>query len=308
MRDFIIIGAGLSGLALAKSITEKKLGQVLILEKSRGVGGRMATRRTLGTRFDHGAQFYRLKEDSQNFHEYWLQQEVTHEWFRSTLGHHWCGNEGMTSLAKVMSAHCEVQLEKQIQTIEKINDGFRLTSDEGEIWECQNLVLTAPLTQALLLLDRSNIQYNSEFKNISYTKALIGLLTLKKEISLNEFGYLEFTSGDFFSITDQKKKGVSQKAALTVTMSPQFSEKYFSETDDSLVLQHITKIFQEKYPHYEIEGAELKKWRYCQALSQAGSLYAEVQQNFYLIGDAFGGSSLLGALRSAKALSTYLER
>lgn len=306
MKDFIIIGSGLSGLALAKFINEKKLGSVLVLEKSRGVGGRMATRRTLGTRFDHGAQFYRLKEDSQNYHEYWLKNEVTHEWFRSVLGHHWCANDGMTSLAKIMVSECEVQLEKQIQSIVKHEDGWKLTSDKGEIWECRNLILTAPLPQALLLLDHSNIQYNLELKNILYTKALIGLLTLKKDISLNEFGYLEFTEGDFFSIADQKTKGVSQKAALTVTMSPQFSEKYFNETDDALVLQHITKIFQEKYPQCEIEGVELKKWRYCQALGAANSLYTEVQKNFYLIGDAFGGSSLLGALRSAKALSTHL--
>ena len=76
MKDYIIIGAGLSGLNIARKIKELELGSVLVLEKSRGIGGRMATRRTLETRFDHGAQFYRVKTDISEIHHLLKKEQI----------------------------------------------------------------------------------------------------------------------------------------------------------------------------------------------------------------------------------------
>jgi len=308
MIDLIIIGAGASGLYLAHVLNQMKSNpQLLILEKSRGIGGRMATRRTLGTRFDHGAQFYRLKEDSKDLHEKWSEENLSHLWFKSELGEHWCAKEGMTSLAKMISKKFHCELEKQIQKIEKTSTGYKLTSDKNESWECKTLVLTAPLPQALILLDKSHIQYPEEYKNIAYTKALIGLVTLKSKLHLNQFGYIEPNDDTFFSISDQESKGVSSIHALTITMSPTFSETYFDEVDENLVIEKIKSAFVKAFPDVFMEGIELKKWRYCQSLTKANSMFGKIDDNFYLIGDAFGGSSLLGAMRSAKALANQLN-
>ncbi|MFW5812000.1 MAG: FAD-dependent oxidoreductase, partial [Alkalispirochaetaceae bacterium] len=55
--SIVIIGAGIAGLAAARELT--RLGRsVRLLDKGRGVGGRMATRRFAGGRFDTGAQFF----------------------------------------------------------------------------------------------------------------------------------------------------------------------------------------------------------------------------------------------------------
>lgn len=47
IKNFIVIGAGLSGLNIARKIKNLNLGSVWVVEKSRGVGGRMATRRII---------------------------------------------------------------------------------------------------------------------------------------------------------------------------------------------------------------------------------------------------------------------
>ena len=52
----VIIGAGLTGLFLGKLLKDKGE-EVLILEKSRGLGGRVATRRIDQLGLDHGAAF-----------------------------------------------------------------------------------------------------------------------------------------------------------------------------------------------------------------------------------------------------------
>ena len=54
MTKIAIIGAGLSGLTAAHDLKEHA--NVTLYEKSRGVGGRLATRRAEPFSFDHGAQ------------------------------------------------------------------------------------------------------------------------------------------------------------------------------------------------------------------------------------------------------------
>lgn len=56
-----VIGAGISGLAAARVIDQAG-GPVTIFEKSRGVGGRMATRRYTDHAFDHGAQYFTVRD------------------------------------------------------------------------------------------------------------------------------------------------------------------------------------------------------------------------------------------------------
>lgn len=311
IKKFIIIGAGISGLNTAKKIKKLNLGSVQILEKSRGVGGRMATRRTLETRFDHGAQFYRLKSDITDLHQEWKQKGINHQWFVSEKGDHWCSHSGMTALAKSMIENLEISLEKEIRTIRYENNLWKLISTKNEEWFCHKLIISSPTPQTVKLIEEVaneqllDMNVLSEIKKITYNKALIGLVTLEEDIVIDSNGYLEFQTGHFFSISDQKKKGVSEIPALTITMSSSFSEDEF-EKPDEYILEKILKLFISDYPKAKIKNAELKKWRYCQPQTQTKNLFLELAPNLYSIGDACGGSSLLGAIRSSEALCNFL--
>ena len=57
-----IIGSGIAGTTLARLLTDDiPSAEVTIFEKSRGVGGRMATRYSEEYEFDHGAQFFTIR-------------------------------------------------------------------------------------------------------------------------------------------------------------------------------------------------------------------------------------------------------
>lgn len=306
IKNFIVIGAGISGLNIARRIQGLNLGSTLVVEKSRGVGGRMATRRTLDCRFDHGAQFYRLKEDIKELHQGWQQSGISHEWFVSSKGDHWCSGSGMTTLAKSMAEGLEISLEKEIQKVHFENNLWKLTSNKNEDWFCQNLIISSPIPQTVkLLADVVNEQLLAKITKINYTKALIALVTLEEDLIINTDGYVEFDSGHYFSISDQRKKGVSNIPALTITMSADFSEQEF-ELADELILEKILMLFTADFPNTKIKGKELKKWRYCQPQTSFENLFLQIAPNLFLIGDAFGGSSLLGAIRSSEALSNFL--
>ena len=60
-QNIAIVGAGISGLSAARKLIEKH--NVIIFDKSRGVGGRMSTRYSEAYEFDHGAQYFTAKDE-----------------------------------------------------------------------------------------------------------------------------------------------------------------------------------------------------------------------------------------------------
>ena len=60
-RHFAVIGAGMAGIACARTLLQAGHA-VTVFEKSRGPGGRMATRRTEFGSFDHGVQYFTVRD------------------------------------------------------------------------------------------------------------------------------------------------------------------------------------------------------------------------------------------------------
>jgi predicted NAD/FAD-dependent oxidoreductase len=294
----IVIGAGISGLNTARELN--KNGELtIVLEKSRGFGGRLATRRTLDTTFDHGAQFYRLKESTLSLHQEYESSQLTNLWFEDNSFKHYCSTKGMTLFAKHLAHNLETRLEFLVQTIRFENNLWHIISDKGESILGERVVLSAPVPQALILLDKNQLHYPDSLNKINYTKALIALVTCENKSGL-EKNYQENIS-PFFSIADQQSKKLSSISAFTFTMDAIFSEANFENTDEENLKAILFEI-NRAFPDLKIIGSELKKWRYCQVQEAFNELYYEVMPNLFLIGDGFGGASINGALRSSKAL------
>ena len=82
-----VIGAGMSGLICARTLFSYGM-QVAVFEKSRGFGGRMATRRTAeGPTFDHGAQYFTVRDE--RF------ERCVRSWQQDGIVAHWGGKIGV---------------------------------------------------------------------------------------------------------------------------------------------------------------------------------------------------------------------
>lgn len=108
-----VVGAGMAGVACARTLVQAGC-RVTLIEKSRGFGGRMATRRTEFGSFDHGAQYFTAR-DSRFARVLLDAQDIVRPWSVSTvrildaLGHvlasapppkepHYVAKPGMSSL------------------------------------------------------------------------------------------------------------------------------------------------------------------------------------------------------------------
>ncbi|RYZ94663.1 MAG: hypothetical protein EOP11_26040, partial [Proteobacteria bacterium] len=168
----IIVGAGMAGLSLGKLLGDPA--RTLILEKSRGLGGRMATRRDGATTFDHGAQFYRTSAARPFLWDApWLEKGLASEWFAREGIEHRAGKGGLTALAKDLAAGQTIE---RSATVNKICDGepLRLETAEGGSYSGNRIFLSCPLPQAMQLLENSGIAFPAELNEITYAKALVG--------------------------------------------------------------------------------------------------------------------------------------
>ncbi len=300
-----IIGAGLSGLMLA--VKRANDDDVTVFDKARGVGGRMATRRTDHSKFDHGAQFYRKREALDDLHSRWLERGLSQLWFTENGIEHYCSAEGMTAFAKDLARDVKVELNERLLTVSKIDESWVSEFESGKRVISDSLVITAPLPQAIDILKASRIEPSNELLNVSYTKAIVFLFeNVAENFSFSRHGYVEPSSSSIFSIADQRAKGLSKTRSLTVTMKPDFSEQLYEASDDVLIARvrdELTTVAS----GFESTSVQVKKWRYCQVRNHLSLGFWEIAPRLFLAGDSFGGASLNGAARSATALIDRLN-
>ena len=123
-----IIGAGISGLICARSLSDHGV-EVSVFEKSRGVGGRMATRRTAeGPRFDHGAQYFTVRDARfERYVKSWTQDGIVAPWegricslvddrpqWKESTTPRFVGVPGMSSICRHLAADLNIQFSTQV--------------------------------------------------------------------------------------------------------------------------------------------------------------------------------------------------
>jgi renalase len=314
----VIVGAGITGLAIGTFLKEKSPhDEIVVLEKSRGVGGRIATRRTDHGKFDHGAQFYTAGKSIQTLHQRWQTEGLVKKWFDSDGGPKFMSPSGMTALAKSLAANLSIELGIKV---------LKVNSSAAGSWEveienhppilCGRLVLTAPMPQNLEILDRSGIQVADGFRAVKYAKAIVLLLDGVGGIETDgvfldgPHGFKESLSENVFSVANQFKKGLHKIPSWTVVMSPAFSDLVFEKSDEEILALAVSEV-RAIEPRMTYENVQLKKWRYSHPVSFACSkeepLFSEVADGLFLAGDSFGGPSVAGAVASAMQLAKRLS-
>ena len=75
-----VVGAGMSGLTAARVLSHQGH-DVVVVDKARGPGGRMSTRRIDDLRFDHGAQYFTARDPHFSRHvTAWLNRGLVCAW------------------------------------------------------------------------------------------------------------------------------------------------------------------------------------------------------------------------------------
>jgi predicted NAD/FAD-dependent oxidoreductase len=155
MTGVTIIGAGIAGLACAGRLAKAGL-TPLVLDKGRGIGGRVATRRVGTMQFDHGAQYVTARgADFGALLASLAASGQIRDWDDGSGSQRMVGAPGMSSLARAMAAGLDVRQDVQVTRVRRVGTQWLLTIDDTELPATQ-LVITTPAPQAAALLGQAH--------------------------------------------------------------------------------------------------------------------------------------------------------
>lgn len=155
-----VIGAGLAGLLCARRLQDAGLHPV-VFEKSRGLGGRLATRRAGDDRaFDHGAQYVTARNPGFRAVLESARQAGNADLWRPRLapgmkgrGEDWMvGAPAMNALVRPLAEGLDIRQQSQVTALHRASAGWRLEGIEDESEELYDAVVCAvPAPQAQTL-------------------------------------------------------------------------------------------------------------------------------------------------------------
>jgi predicted NAD/FAD-dependent oxidoreductase len=316
-----VIGAGLAGLASATSL-HRTGHQVVVVEKARGPGGRMSTRRAAGARFDHGAQYFTASDPHfLSRVEAWRSKGLVQRW-NGRIGvvehdHVTAKQDGPDRFVGVpgMSAVCreladdlpDCRFGWRVKTVQPTSAGWALRSADGAALEAAALVVTTPPEQARALLPDAEVQ--AALEGVELRPCWAALAVCDRPL-LPDWDGLFVNQGPLSWVASQAgKPGRSKVHAWVLHAGPDWSEAHLEDSVDEvcMALLEAAGRLPGAQP-VEIGYATAHRWRYAQAREPlaAGAL-AFPERNLVLAGDWCHGSKVEGAFLSGVAAARQLS-
>lgn len=336
--DVLVVGAGISGLIAAGELARDRR-DVIVLDKGRGVGGRMSTRRHAGGRFDHGAQFITVRSQTfETIMEQWVAAGVAELWSHGFAdgqtgdgsiagspasahmpardGHpRYRGVPGMSAIPKFVATEqhsLDVHLGAQATAVTASDDTVRVTPADGPVFHAGTVILTPPVPQTLTLLASGGVALEpteqTALSGLEYHPCLVLLTMANGRLELPEPGVLRNPSGTIAWVADNSRKGVTNRGpALTVHFTADFSREHYEDEPESL-LQLLISEAQTALSFEPVEP-QLKKWRFSQPerARSDGALQLSHHPNVILAGDIFSGARVEGAVLSGLAAAEQVR-
>ncbi len=322
--DVLIVGAGLAGLMAANELASQGV-RVVVLDKGKSVGGRLATRRLGGGRADYGAQFFTARTpEFQAWVGRWIEAGLVFQWATGwsdgslhrapTDGHpRYAIHHGMTVLAQHLAAGLDVRLDVEVRRVAPLPGGWSATTADGTVFTGRALLLALPVPQALALLAEVNgvlsLDDRAALSAITYAPCLTGLFWVEGSLYLPAPGAIQRPDMPITWIADNQRKGISPEACiLTVQTGAEISRRWWDVADDQVLL-YLEQVFAFFLgPEALIRDAQLKRWRYAmpERIYPERCLVVGEDAPLVFAGDAFGGPRVEGAALSGLAAASVL--
>jgi renalase len=314
-----VIGAGISGLTCAANLVQQGI-VVEVFEKSRGPGGRMATRRHEGATFDHGAQFFRTHsaQFSQEVQE-WEAKGCAAIWDGrfanlSSRGlqedadtrHRWVGSPKMNAITRSLSSGLFVHWRTRVTRLVRGDAGWRLMLETGDtVGNFDSVVLSCPGPQAADLSPAIGAVFERS-KALSYGACWAVMVSFADRLKV-PFDGIRSDIGPFSWLArDSSKPGRPPGERWILHGSPAFSAQHIEDSPDE-VADFLVAEFIGQFGG-QVTHKSAHRWRFALAEgSAAGDFEWEKDIGLGLCGDALIGPRVESAWKSGCSLAQVIS-
>lgn len=311
-----VIGAGMAGIACARTLMQAGL-TVEVFEKSRGAGGRMSTRHTEFGSFDHGVQYFTVRDE-----RFRLALETApalrRPWRANTVRvmdevgrvvaadrpqteEHWVAAPGMNALLRHWAEPTQLHVQTQVVQIQpdRLKRACWQLHTEGPGDQSQvhagfdAVLLAVPSVQAQALLRSSGLlpQVQERLAQVQVAPCWTLMVAFPQAVQGSAFGpHWQAARSAHHRISwlarESSKPGRETIERWTVQASPEWSQRHL-EDDEQRVKAKLLRGFTEVTgiratpPH-----AQVHRWRYAQTLKPLGQSHVwEARSRIGLAGD-----------------------
>lgn len=267
--DIAVVGAGMAGLTCARQLQQAG-DRVVVLEKSRGVGGRIATRRLHETLADHGTCYLTPKGEAfRGFVEHLVAIGVVQSWTDTvhelspagTLSEspaterypRYVAPDGMTAIAKSLATNLDVRFSHLVQSLALVEKTHwhltvqRTDPDQTKATvtiTAKAIVVAIPAPQAAVLLQSlpSDVlpeAFLQQVQSVTFVPCLsvmAGYAPDRQQDWYSQYPdvrsltFLKDGNLSWFGL-DSSKRTVSQRTVFVVQSTPAFAEQYLDAID-----------------------------------------------------------------------------
>lgn len=330
-----IIGASISGLIAGKRLADEGH-EVTIIEKSRSLGGRLATTNLDNIDLDYGIPHFAANTQTfQSFIKDLKAKGEVKDWteefslYDGTEFHemdpnsdpqmHYIGTGGNQSIAKSLSRWVDIKSEEKAGGLTYIGPdrskkrSWMINLTDISVFECDAVIVATPAVQAYGVIQtvqnrtatRRIIRHIDE---VRYDGSISLALTYDHKKPDWQGIECERSNIRWISNESSKREGV-EKAGLVIQSSGEFYHKY-AQADDAKVQELLLKEASEVVGKWILqpESTFIHRWKYFEARNPIDEFFMELEMDeapLALIGDYLGGSSLENAFISGYNLAEY---
>ena len=325
-----VIGAGLSGLVAAHELAKHGF-LVTVFDKSRGVGGRMATRRAEPeTSFDHGAQYFTATDPLfETRVNQWVDEGLVAKWpdaakqqrfvvlkdgliqRESRSLPRFVGTPAMNSVCKFLAVGLEIKKQTRIDRLVQVAGQVELLDEDGmTIDKFDRVVVSTPAEQtAELLVDSPDLK--ERITPVSMSPCWAMMVTFDEPLTDQWVGAFLHESILSWTARNSTKPGRNSHCEqIVVHATPEWTETHWespSEVVTEKMLQEFWRVtgIQPRRP-IAVQG---HRWKYAIAGDPLLDRYLESEHGRILVcGDWVCGSRVEGAFLSGWATAQKLSQ
>ncbi|BAY16402.1 FAD dependent oxidoreductase [Anabaenopsis circularis NIES-21] len=325
MIDVAVIGAGMAGLVCAQQLKQAGY-SVLVVEKSRGLGGRVATRRLHETWADHGACYLKPQgEFFQEFVDLLRDRQIITVWNHHELPNaapRYIAPAGMSAIAKFLAQGLDVFLNQRVMAIHPTPENawqLILESSHEEI-TAKAIVLAIPAPQAVMLLEPlgENLlgtDFLNNLRAVEFAPCISAIAGYPADsLLLPDWQAQSFTNDPILGWIglDSSKRPQPPQPVFVVQSSAKFAQQHLETSDLQPVGQEMLQQAAQTLALPWLETPlwlQVHRWRYAFPSHPWPETVLSANTSLPLVccGDWCGGNLVEGAMLSGLAASVAIN-
>ncbi|MGE0631768.1 MAG: NAD(P)-binding protein [Pseudobdellovibrionaceae bacterium] len=282
--EYLILGSGISGSLLARHLFERGK-NVHVIEKSRQVGGRIASKR-LGKSEDTIQNF------SSGINSFTAKDILSSPWFEAIIDEkliEWSDDDNVfylqtpaTNIIQFLLRGIPLSVRENISTIQTSNSKWDLITDKGHLFRGSTLILATPAPQALPLI--GNLvpgDILEKLSQASYEKSL----TFWGECDLEGAEKIKKNFSHLFRSFDFKTR--KPITTIMVELNHELCSQYYD-----MSLEEMTAEIANLFSEVKLGNCGIEKWPHARVKKTLPENYIQFSGRplGFVVGDFLGSS------------------